>query len=111
MLDAREREDRSQSVKAAQAAVAERFMERKMMSYRIARVLFILLATLVLAAGASLILAGKPGGGCPRPRAGCICPEVYDPVTCDGGCTYSNQCFASCAGAKNCVPSGGGPTS
>ena len=34
----------------------------------------------------------------------CFCPHVYAPVTCDNGRTYSNQCFANCAKAKNCVP-------
>ena len=80
------------------------------MSTRIIRILILVVVVAALAAGASQILAGKPGGGgCPKPRANCFCPEVYDPVTCDGGCTYSNSCFAGCAGATNCVPSGGGP--
>ncbi len=66
-------------------------------------------ALLAIVTGASQLLAGKPGGGggCPTPRLGCVCYELYAPVTCDGGCTYSNQCFADCAGARNCVPSGG----
>ncbi|HUC42604.1 MAG TPA: hypothetical protein VMR65_01070 [Candidatus Sulfotelmatobacter sp.] len=38
---------------------------------------------------------------------GCICPDVYAPVTCSNGRTYSNACVASCNKAKNCVPSGG----
>jgi len=33
----------------------------------------------------------------------CICPHVYAPVTCDNGVTYSNGCFANCAGATGCV--------
>ena len=40
------------------------------------------------------------GGG------GCICPDVYAPVTCSNGVTYSNGCVASCAHATGCVPSG-----
>ena len=39
----------------------------------------------------------------------CICPMIYAPVRCDNGRTYSNSCFASCAGARNCVPIGPGP--
>ena len=34
----------------------------------------------------------------------CICPDVYAPVTCSNGHTYSNSCVASCAGATGCVP-------
>lgn len=38
--------------------------------------------------------------------ARCICPQVYAPVICDNGKTYANPCLASCARAKNCVPTG-----
>jgi hypothetical protein len=38
--------------------------------------------------------------------AGCRCPLIYAPVTCDHGKTYPNQCEADCHHAKNCVPSG-----
>ena len=31
------------------------------------------------------------------------CPDVYDPVTCSNGQTYSNACYASLAGATGCV--------
>ena len=41
---------------------------------------------------------------------GCICPMIYAPVRCDNGKTYSNQCVANCARAKNCVPVGPGPS-
>ena len=38
----------------------------------------------------------EPFGGEPEE---CICPAVYEPVTCgDNDTEYSNQCFASCAG-------------
>ena len=37
---------------------------------------------------------------------GCICPDVYAPVKCSNGRTYSNACVASCNKAKNCVPTG-----
>jgi hypothetical protein len=35
-----------------------------------------------------------------------ICPLYCIGVTCDNGKTYCNSCFAACAGAKNCVPTG-----
>lgn len=40
--------------------------------------------------------------------APCRCPLLWAPVVCDNGKTYSNQCFANCQHAKNCVPTGGG---
>lgn len=39
-----------------------------------------------------------------RPPRQCICLDVYAPVTCSNGITYSNACRASCAGATGCVP-------
>jgi len=46
----------------------------------------------------------------PRPGpGGCFCATYYDPVLCSNGVTYSNQCFANCAGASGCVPVGPGP--
>ena len=36
----------------------------------------------------------------------CICPDVYAPVKCSNGVTYSNGCVASCAHATGCVPAG-----
>ncbi len=41
---------------------------------------------------------------CPRPDV--ACPDVYDPVTCSDGVTYSNACYAWLACATGC--SGGG---
>ena len=57
-----------------------------------------------VALSADLALANRPvgAGGCPHPRPDCVCIMIYDPVVCDGGCTYSNPCVASCAGARNC---------
>jgi len=36
----------------------------------------------------------------------CICPDIYAPVRCSNGVTYSNGCVASCAHATGCVPAG-----
>jgi hypothetical protein len=59
----------------------------------------------VLAVGVTTAVAKPPRPGGP----GCICPTYYDPVLCSNGQTYSNQCFANCAGASGCVPVGPGP--
>eukprot|EP01023_Acetabularia_acetabulum_P008043 TRINITY_DN134_c0_g1_i6.p1 TRINITY_DN134_c0_g1~~TRINITY_DN134_c0_g1_i6.p1 ORF type:complete len:205 (-),score=22.59 TRINITY_DN134_c0_g1_i6:335-949(-) len=37
-------------------------------------------------------------------KPGCICPQYYDPVCCDGGIEFGNQCEASCANARQCKP-------
>ena len=80
------------------------------MRSRIWRIVVLTLVLSVLVAGASMIFAAKPpSGGCPQGKPGCFCPTYYEPVMCDGGCVYSNACFAQCAGAKNCHPTGPGP--
>ena len=45
---------------------------------------------------------------CIRPDI--ACPDVWDPVTCSNGVTYSNSCYAYLACATGCT-STGGPTS
>jgi len=68
----------------------------------------VLLVCTVIVASGSQLFAGKPGGGggggtgCPTGK-GCICAQIYCPVTCNGGCHYSNLCAAQCAGATGCV--------
>ena len=32
----------------------------------------------------------------------CLCPDVYKPVICKNGKTYSNFCYARCDGAHGC---------
>ncbi|UCG34500.1 MAG: hypothetical protein JSU68_07625 [Phycisphaerales bacterium] len=54
--------------------------------------------------------AKKPGGGggdgCPRDI---MCPDYWDPVICDDGNIYSNDCYAYAACATGCESLGGGP--
>jgi len=56
--------------------------------------------SLALTAGAFAVFTEVQAGPC-------RCPLLWAPVICDNGKTYSNQCFANCAHAKNCVPTGG----
>ena len=79
------------------------------MTSRALRLCTVLALCLVFAAGGTQLLAKKPGGGgggggtaCPSSRF-CVCAQIYCPVTCDGGCRYSNPCIADCAGATNCT--------
>lgn len=46
---------------------------------------------------------GGVGGGCPR---NIECLDVWDPVICDNGIVYSNDCYAYRACATGCVPFG-----
>jgi len=59
-------------------------------------------------AGSAVIGLASAAQAVIRPPGRCICPDVYSPVTCSNGVTYSNQCYANCAGATGCVP--GWPT-
>lgn len=58
-----------------------------------------LLFALALTAGALL-----SNGASARPWPPYACPDVYSPVICSDGNVYSNSCYASLAGATNCVP-------
>ena len=50
---------------------------------------------------------GGGGTGCPKDI---LCLDVWDPVVCADGITYSNQCYADRACAPGpCVPGEGGP--
>jgi hypothetical protein len=49
------------------------------------------------------------GGGTPScSNWNLVCPDVWDPVICDDGQVYSNQCYADRACATGCEPYGGG---
>lgn len=71
------------------------------------------LAILVALTIGTLAIAARPGprpgpgpqpGSCPN--FGIYCLDVWDPVTCDNGVTYSNQCYADRACATGCTPGG-----
>ena len=72
-------------------------------TWKIAIILFVALAI----AFGSATLAKKPGKPCRPPLVFCL--DVWDPVICDDGQVYSNQCYADRACATGCVPTGGGP--
>lgn len=75
---------------------------------------FVLAAlTVGVASVTSTAWAGKkPGGGggggtgCPKDI---VCLDVWDPVVCADGVTYSNQCYADRACAPKPCESVGGP--
>ncbi len=51
----------------------------------------------------------KPGDDDGCPRIGWVCPDVWDPVICDDGETYSNDCVAWVWCATGCESLGQGP--
>jgi hypothetical protein len=66
---------------------------------RIARVAFSAAVATVFVAGIATLFTpaqARFGGG------NCICPDVYAPVICSNGVTYSNSCVASCNHATDC---------
>ena len=67
------------------------------------RMKMLVLASLLTAGALSVTTpAAANHGGChkiPHP----ICPAIFDPVTCDNGKTYTNQCFANADCATGCV--------
>ena len=58
--------------------------------------------SLLLAAAFALVAAASATSAV-QARPTCLCPDVYQPVLCSNGQTYSNGCFAACAGATGCV--------
>jgi hypothetical protein len=48
-------------------------------------------------------LGAAPAAKCvPDPNP--ICYQIFAPVTCNNGKTYTNQCYADADCAKGCVP-------
>ena len=62
---------------------------------------FALVALVAGFAASTAVEARKPPS-----EPGCYCPDVFDPVICSDGNTYSNFCYAGCAGATGCVRTG-----
>jgi len=58
--------------------------------------------------GTMAFAKGKPQPN-PCPNWNILCADVWDPVICDDGVTYSNQCYANRVCATGCQPAGGGP--
>jgi hypothetical protein len=68
---------------------------------------FMFVVTLGVLAASTVFAAKKPPPPPPPPPKGeCLCPDVYDPVICSNGITYSNFCQAGCAGATGCTRTG-----
>ena len=61
---------------------------------------------LVLAVACAAVALGAFAIFSEAQAAACRCPLIVAPVICDNGKTYTNQCFANCAHAKNCVRTG-----
>jgi len=61
------------------------------------------------ATGPAATPASSSGSGA-APAARCvpnpnpICNQIFAPVTCNNGKTYTNQCYADADCAKGCVP-------
>ena len=70
---------------------------------KLAGIAFLLVMILAVAA------LTVPAASAKRPPSEptCLCPDVWDPVYCTSdGQTYSNFCYAGCAGATGCTRTG-----
>ena len=78
-------------------------------SRRFVAAVVLVVAVAAIGFGSLTFAKGKPGpGGKCRNRL-IFCLDVWDPVQCDNGVVYSNQCYANRACATGCVSTGGGP--
>lgn len=74
---------------------------------RVLMVAVLLIVAAAVAFGSLSFAKGKP----PRPGDKCpdrliFCLDVWDPVICDDGKVYSNDCYARRACATGCEPYG-----
>lgn len=71
--------------------------------------LVVVVLVVVAVAVGGLTFAKKPPKPKPCPFWDLVCMDVWDPVICDDGKIYSNECYAKRVCATGCVPTGGGP--
>jgi len=73
---------------------------------RIVLVAILVAVAAAIAFGSATFAKGKPGAGqCPDRLIFCL--DYWNPVICDNGVVYSNDCYARRACATGCVPYGG----
>ena len=75
-------------------------------SRRLLFVTVMLVAVFAITFGSVALAKGKPDPGKCRDRL-IFCQDYWDPVICDDGKVYSNECYARRACATGCVPYGG----
>ena len=72
-----------------------------------AKVVLLVLVIAAIAVGTTAY-AKKPGGPVPC-HPDIMCPDVWDPVICEDGKIYSNDCYAYVWCQTDCESIGGGP--
>jgi hypothetical protein len=87
------------SIVETQPVVTGHFLEEESMIHRAMRFAIGSALAITFVAGISALVTPVSAS-----IHGCICPDVYAPVKCSNGVTYSNGCVASCAHATGCVP-------
>jgi hypothetical protein len=63
--------------------------------------MFVLLTAAVVAAASLPSYAARFGVA--TAGKACNCPQIVDQVQCSNGKIYTNQCFANCDHARDCV--------
>lgn len=77
------------------------------MRNRKVQVVLLLILVVAVAMGTLAFARGGKKPFPPKcPNWDLVCMDVWDPVTCDNGVTYSNQCYADRACATGCTEGG-----
>ncbi|NOT00795.1 MAG: hypothetical protein HOP29_09225 [Phycisphaerales bacterium] len=63
----------------------------------------VVMLLIVVAAVFTVSAVHAKGGFTACPISGIECPQIYNPVICQGGVIYPNMCEAKKVCAKNCV--------